>query len=62
MVSEELAEKVCVESALNGYVVEIHYPDKVEKMIAWSVRVMIYIIAGLFGYDVEVLELKPRAI
>ena len=47
---------------MNGYVIEIHYPNKIEKMIAWSVRVMIYAIAGFFGYDIEVLELKPRTI
>lgn len=56
------ADKVSVEAVVNGYVVEIHYPDKIEKLIAWSPRVMIYIIAGLFGYDVQQLELTDRVL
>lgn len=54
---QEKADRLCVEAAENGYIVEIHYAHEIKKMIAWTPRVMIYIIAGLFGYDVQQLEL-----
>jgi hypothetical protein len=54
------ADRICIEAVVNGYIVEVYYPDKVEKMIAWTPRVVIYLLAGLLGYDVQRLEMTGR--
>lgn len=53
-------ERICLEPAINGYILEIKYPDKTEKIILGNARVMMHLLAGLLGYDLEVSKMIPK--
>ena len=53
-------ERICIERVINGYIIEIKYPEKTKKMIMGNARVMMHLLAGILGYDLEIAKMTPK--
>ena len=53
-------ERICIERVINGYIIEIKYPEKTKKMIMGNARVMMHLLAGILGFDLEIAKMTPN--
>ena len=53
-------DKICIAPAENGYIIEILRPnEEEEKWIMGNARVMLHLLAGFLGYDLEIKSMTP---
>lgn len=57
-----LVKKLCIEPVSNGYVIEVIRSGKNERWVMGNARVMLHLLAGLLGYDLEIKSMTPKEV
>lgn len=55
-------KKLCIEPVSNGYVIEVIRSEKNERWVMGNARVMLHLLAGLLGYDLEIKSMSPKEV
>lgn len=55
-------KRLCIEPVSNGYVIEVIRSEKNERWIMGNARVMLHLLAGLLGYDLEIKSMTPKEV
>jgi hypothetical protein len=61
-VRDVLVKKLCIEPVSNGYVIDVIWAEKNERWIMGNARVMLHLLAGLLGYDLEIKSMTPKEV